>query len=252
MTDGNYFSDRYAGSGGGIYPENHQGSYEIRVLNSDGKLLSKTAFESAEWPEANFPGKFTLLFDDYNGDGNPDFTVGQWGSSSMNLYRIYTVLPDGTVKKISGEDISHLSRDFTVKFDKDNGSGFFARIYNSATGETKAVPYSWNKQKDGFYESASASSSEPAEKTTGTSEGPAGRMTEYPFGSADYKIKVPGKDGVYNFFADVTWSDGDTETVFFRITATGRNTGAWDFHLTLRCSGPIEVTDFLILHRRVG
>lgn len=167
MTDGKYFDQNYAGYGGGIYPENYQGSYEIRVLNSGGELLSKIGFQSNEWPEANFPGKFTLLFGDYNGDGNPDFSIGQWGSSSMSLYQIYTVLPDGTVKKISGEDISHLSHDFSVKFDQDNGSGFSARTYNNATGETKAVHYSWDKQKGTFYESASSPSEAGRQKGQG-------------------------------------------------------------------------------------
>ena len=34
----------------------------------------------------------------------------------------------------------------------------------------------------------------------------------------DYPIKVPEEPGIYNFFAQLTWSSGDRETVFFRVT----------------------------------
>jgi len=41
---------------------------------------------------------------------------------------------------------------------------------------------------------------------------------EYPIDSADYSIKVPADKGIYNFFAYITWENGDTETIFFDIT----------------------------------
>ena len=43
-------------------------------------------------------------------------------------------------------------------------------------------------------------------------------QTEYPIDSATYKIKVPTKVGSYSFFADITWENGEKETVFFDIT----------------------------------
>ena len=173
LTDGQYFTDQYAGYGGGIYADNYQGNYELQVVGADGTLLSKMDFSSIEWPQANFPGKFTLLFDDYNGDGNPDFTVGQWGSSAMNLYDIYTVLPDGTAEMISQEAIAHFSRDFSVQFDRDSGSGFYAKIYNNATGETETAHYLWDGQKNSFYESGSLSETQQEEEKTDDPEEPA-------------------------------------------------------------------------------
>lgn len=149
MTDGKYFDEEYAGSGGGIYPENYQGNYDIQILNSDRKLISKTKFESENQP-ANFAGKFNLLFDDYNNDRNPDFSIGEWGSSSMNIYQLYTIMPDGTVKKISSEALTHSSHDFSVKFNKDKDSGFYAQSYNNATGETVTDHYVWDKDKNSF------------------------------------------------------------------------------------------------------
>lgn len=151
MTEGNYFDEEYAGAAGGIYSENYQGSYEIQILNSDGKLISKTNFENEGQP-ANFAGKFNLLFHDYNNDKNPDFSIGQWESSSMNIYELYTIMPDGTVKKISSEAFVHYSHDFSVKFNKDKDSGFYAQFYNNAIGETGTNHFVWDKNKNSFKE----------------------------------------------------------------------------------------------------
>ena len=149
MTDGEYFDEEYAGPGGGTYPENYRGSYEIQ--NSDGKLLSRTDFENEGQP-ANFAGKFDLLFDDYNNDKNPDFPIGQWGSSNMNIYWLYTITADGTVKKISSDAFVHGSHEFSAKFDKD--SGFYTQFYNNAIGETVTNHYVWDKNKNSFYKDA--------------------------------------------------------------------------------------------------
>jgi hypothetical protein len=154
MTEGKYFDEEYAGAGGGIYPENYQGSYEIQIFNSDGKLISKTNFENEGQP-ANFAGKFSLLFDDYNNDKNPDFSIGQWGSSSMNIYELYTIMPDGTVKRISSEAFAHSSHDFSVKFNKDKDSGFYTQFYNNAKGETVTNHFVWDKNKNSFKEKQS-------------------------------------------------------------------------------------------------
>lgn len=40
---------------------------------------------------------------------------------------------------------------------------------------------------------------------------------EYPIDSAEYKIKVPPEIGIYNFFADITWENGEQETVYFSV-----------------------------------
>lgn len=44
-----------------------------------------------------------------------------------------------------------------------------------------------------------------------------GRQEEYPIESGTYRIRVPQEEGWYNFFADVTWRDGSTETAYFWV-----------------------------------
>jgi beta-lactamase regulating signal transducer with metallopeptidase domain len=149
MTHGKYFDEKYAGAGGGIYPENYQGSYEIQIFNSNGKLISKTNFDNEGEP-AKFAGKFSLRFCDYNNDKNPDFSIGQWGSSSMNVYQLYTIMRNGKVKKIDNEAFTHASHDFSVKFNKH--AGFYTTFYNNATGKMVTKHYVWDKNKNSFQE----------------------------------------------------------------------------------------------------
>lgn len=47
-----------------------------------------------------------------------------------------------------------------------------------------------------------------------------GVLKEYPI-DKERRIKIPTEFGVYNFFADITWDNGETETAFFRITVQG-------------------------------
>ncbi len=136
MTNGKYYDQSQVPYGGNAYDNNYQGNYEIQVLDSEGKLLSKVALYNTDGgTEAiNFPGKFNLLFDDYNRDGNPDFTIGQWYSSGAKQYQIFTVMPYDSIKEISKADIV-LSCDYSdikncsVKFEKDGTSGFYTTVY---------------------------------------------------------------------------------------------------------------------------
>ena len=50
-----------------------------------------------------------------------------------------------------------------------------------------------------------------------------GLQTEYPIDSATYEIKVPENVGFHSFFADITWENGEKETVFFSITIRSKS-----------------------------
>ncbi len=161
MTDGKYYDQSQVPYGGGTYDQNYRGSYEIRVFDAAGKLLSKTALDNTQGGSAddiNFPGKFNLLFDDYNRDGNPDFTIGQWGVNGMDDYQIFTVMPNGSVKNLTSHvDIFNNSQEPSVRFEKDEKSGFYATVYNMELRKNEKVPYIWNKSKNSFQALSSGS-----------------------------------------------------------------------------------------------
>lgn len=170
MTDGKYYSQSQVPYGGNTYENNYQGSYELQVWDSSKKLLSKSEFNTTWYStdpskDTNFPGKFDLLFDDYNHDGNPDFVIGQWFTSSAKQYQIFTVTPDGSVKEISRDTNVVQDCDFTdvknssVKFEKDNENGFYTTKYfngNVNGNRWQKIHYVWDADKSEFAEEGSS------------------------------------------------------------------------------------------------
>lgn len=160
MTEGEYFDIEHAVPGGGIYEENYQGSYELRTVDSWGKVLDtrKLGADLSFWGEeasCNFPGKLDLAWTDYNMDGCPDFTIGMAGSSSTNFYQLYTVREDGTLAVLCESMIpGQAGAELSVVFEHDTSSeglpllGYF---WNNTTGIGEHWFYYYN-QETGLYE----------------------------------------------------------------------------------------------------
>lgn len=160
MTEGVYFDIEHAVPGGGIYEENYQGSYELRTVDSRGKVLDarQLGADLSFWGEeasCNFPGKLDLAWTDYNMDGCPDFTIGMAGSSSTNFYQLYTVRGDGTLAELCESMIpGEAGTELSVVFEHDTSSeglpllGYF---WNNTTGIGEHWFYYYN-QETGLYE----------------------------------------------------------------------------------------------------
>ena len=160
MTKGEYFDIEHAVPGGGIYEENYQGSYELRTVDSWGKVLDtrKLGADLSFWGEetsCNFPGKLDLAWTDYNVDGCPDFTIGMAGSSSTNFYQLYTVREDGTLAMLCDSEIpGQAGAELSVVFEHDTSSeglpllGYF---WNNELGVGEHWFYYYN-QETGLYE----------------------------------------------------------------------------------------------------
>jgi hypothetical protein len=82
------------------------------------------------------------------GDGNPDFTVGQYGSGNGSLFKLFTLRPDHTIRELqikgaaSGLFISSPDR-YSVKLDAAEG-GFLAGHYDNALGQQIETAYRWD------------------------------------------------------------------------------------------------------------
>lgn len=153
MTEGEYYDEAYAGSGGGTYAENYAGKYEIRVFDGAGELLSKTKLtDEAGKDSFNFSGQFPLYIYDYNGDGSPDFSIGQWLSSGANVHILYTIDDSGKARKIGNIDTSEgkRSEDFSVQFKNSDPTTIKTSIYNNAIGAAEDVYYRYDEEKGEF------------------------------------------------------------------------------------------------------
>lgn len=150
MTEGEYFTEEYAGAGGGIFAENYRGTYELRVLDENREeIFSYPVQDEFGGTTFNFGDSFELLTADYNADGCVDFTLGTWGSSSMGLYYLYTLLENGEIVQAYPEAVADLGFAFSKKFEAAE-PGFITYTYNNASGEYSRVLYRW-EETQGMY-----------------------------------------------------------------------------------------------------
>lgn len=147
LDQGIYGSVEEFGAGGGIYEENYIGKYHLAVTDENGVVLSKRDIgdDFDERDQMNFPGTFEIMVEDYNQDGCPDFTIGSYGSSSVNLYALYTIREDGKLDLL-GKDIPSCSPgEFSVTFEKGEDGSFFGSIWDNTVGERMTIVYMWDE-----------------------------------------------------------------------------------------------------------
>lgn len=154
LEEGIYGSDQEFGPGGGIYEENYIGAYYLTVTDEEGEVLSKRELKQdfAQGDQMNFPGGFEILTADYNQDGCPDFTIGSYGSSAVNLYALYTIKADGKLALL-GKDIPACSPgEFSVVFEQGAHQSFLGSMWDNAAGERRPVVYVWEEGQETYAE----------------------------------------------------------------------------------------------------
>lgn len=160
LTEGRYYdesSEEYLPSIY-AYDRNFEGSYEFRVVNGNGDILSRSNLGDL-WPENgntyNFPGEFTLEWADYNDDGCPDFSIGIPYSSSNMGFLLFSVQQDGSLRRLSAAEIMLNSFEkFSVVFPQNKGKPgkpIVGYQYNNATGEVEKIDY-YYYENSGLYE----------------------------------------------------------------------------------------------------
>lgn len=150
MTEGEYFTEEYAGSGGGTFKENYRGTYELRVLDENRERICRYPLQDEFGGTTfNFGESFELMLADYNADGCMDFTLGTWGSSSMGLYYLYTLTENGEIVQAYPEAIADSGLAFSRRFEIAE-PGFVVYTYNNAVGEYARILYRW-EETQGMY-----------------------------------------------------------------------------------------------------
>lgn len=160
MTSGKYYDEYWEDYIPSIYTydRNFEGNYELRTINENGDILFQINLSDL-WPDFgssfNFPGEFELKWTDYNADGCPDFSIGIPYSSSNMGFLLFTMREDGSLEKLSEEDI--LLNNFekiSVIFEHDSnadGMPITGYFYNNTTGEVENIVYYYN-DNIGLYE----------------------------------------------------------------------------------------------------
>ena len=107
---------------------NWSGQYQIRIYTDEGDfkcpLYLAPIFISDNQP-MNFKSEFSLVFDDYNNDGNPDFTLGQYATSNGYEYALFTINQAGDVEKLDIDGLMFISEhDYSVKLETLSPTSF--------------------------------------------------------------------------------------------------------------------------------
>lgn len=143
MTEGRHYTEAEAGGpGGGIFPDNYEGTYRLRVLDADGRELSSFPVSGGT---LNFSGAFELAWADYNGDGQPDFTLGgQWIGSNGDVYALYTLDAQNRIEELKTDaDLYIADHRPSILLDRLDGESFATKFYDPASGAGQRV-FRWD------------------------------------------------------------------------------------------------------------
>ncbi|MNC14575.1 hypothetical protein D3C75_623590 [compost metagenome] len=145
LLQGQYSEDWTASSASG--GRSWSGEFRLVVTDEQGQALSTFALSRHFSEELHFGELFQIQFGDYNGDGNPDFTIGQYGSSNGSVVKLFTLNPDHSIQELHIQGAQELfisSPDrYSMKLDEAEG-GFKASHYDNALGRQVEALYRWD------------------------------------------------------------------------------------------------------------
>ena len=148
MISGQYVFDEFPGA---LQGSNWNGQYQIRVYTDENNfkdpLYLVPIFITDNQP-MNFKNEFSLVFDDYNNDNNPDFTLGQYGSSNGYDYALFTINQVGEVERLDTDGLMFISKhDYSIILEKLSPTSFRKSSYDNSIGEVVERIYQWEDSK---------------------------------------------------------------------------------------------------------
>ncbi|WP_248925825.1 hypothetical protein [Paenibacillus hamazuiensis] len=143
MTEGVYREEKEPGPFQGWQWE---GKFLLELIDAQGKADSSLSLNDAfgETP-LRFHKKFEIPFVDYNNDGALDFAIGQYASSNLYAYRLFTVKPDG-IAPLPVRGVAELmssDRSYAASFPMTSKDAFVVPVYDNATGKHREDRYEW-------------------------------------------------------------------------------------------------------------
>ena len=127
---------------------NWTGQFQLRLVNSTGKVISKLNLPSnPKLPEnvyGIFSRHFQFHFADYNGDGYPDFTLGQYHDGNGFIYQLFSIEPSG-IKRLPTSPSWIYTNDMSYSplFKKVESNAFQITLFDNAITEWIQVTYTW-------------------------------------------------------------------------------------------------------------
>ncbi len=137
LVEGDYYEDWNPGP---IMGTIWKGKFYIDVLDTSGNLLATTKLETIHPSEDMiFTSPFQIQFNDYNNDGDVDFTLGQYSSSNGYDYKLYTIPKDNSIQELVIKDypnifISNRTGQYSTMLNKVDNTTFTIEYYDNSKG----------------------------------------------------------------------------------------------------------------------
>lgn len=127
--------------------DNWTGQFQLRVVSPTGKVFSKLNLTADQY--ALFMATFQFHFADYNGNGYPDFTLGQREGSNGSWYKLFTVDQSGLHVLKTAPTAQIFAADFAYSplFEKVHSNGFKVKYYDNAKAKWFQATYLWKNGK---------------------------------------------------------------------------------------------------------
>lgn len=146
MVKGKYYEDWNPGAYMGTLWE---GFFIVDLVDEFDNIIARTDLSEIYNYPLIFNSSFTIEFDDYNNDGNLDFTIGQYSSSNGRHYMLFTLGEEGHIEKlpIEGYDslfISNTTGFYSTKLNKLDAVTFEIEYYDNPKGKSIVEVFRWD------------------------------------------------------------------------------------------------------------
>lgn len=146
MAKGKYYEDWLPGAYMGTIWE---GDFIFELADDSGNTIAQTDLNKFYKDPLTFNSSFQIQFDDYNNDGDIDFTIGQYTSSNGNDYRLFTMRKGGKIEELpvqgfSSLFISNSTGFYSIKLTKVDNSTFKKEYYDNSKGMQLEDIFKWD------------------------------------------------------------------------------------------------------------
>ncbi|MDF2820619.1 MAG: hypothetical protein K0R15_1060 [Clostridiales bacterium] len=126
-----------------------EGYFVIELVDDLGNSISQIDLSTVYNEALIFTSAFEIEFDDYNNDGDFDFTIGQYASSNGRSYKLFTIRKDGKIDVLPIKDnsslfISNTTGYYSTKLTKKTDTSFVIKYYDNSLAMDIENVFEWN------------------------------------------------------------------------------------------------------------